>query len=104
MVSPTIALAAATLDTDVTPAHANNRELESAGLSPFDFPLYMPIPHLAASEKIAGLSWDPTPLREAFAETIEDHLNSGRTDMYPPRHDFSAARDVEETLIDPLYD
>lgn len=98
----TIELAATTLDTDVTTVHANTRELERAGLSPFDFPLYMPIPHLAASEKIAGLGWDSTPLREAFAETIADHLDSGRTGMNPPTHDFGVDRDVEETLIESL--
>lgn len=98
----TIELAAKTLETDVTLVHANDRELESAGLSPFDFPLYMPIPHLAATEKIAALGWDSTPLTDAFSETVQEYLESGRTGSNPPKHDFGVEREVEEQLIGSL--
>lgn len=95
----TIELAATTLETDVTFVHANERELATVGLSPFDFPLYMPIPHLAASEKIVALGWDSTPLSDAFSQTIEEHLESGRTGRSPPKHGFGVDRSTEERLI-----
>lgn len=98
----TIDLAADILETEVELVHASERELATCGLSPFDFPLYMSIPHVAASQKLADLGWRSTPLREALAVTIDDHLESGRTGTNPPRHAFGVDRATEAQLIDSL--
>lgn len=95
----TIQLAATTLETNVTLVHANERELATVGLSLSDFPLYMPIPLLTASEKLAALGWGSTPLPETFSETIEEHLDSSRTGNNPPKHQFGVDRSREERLI-----
>lgn len=98
----TIDLAAETLDADVTVVHASERELARVGLSPLDFPLYMPTPKVAASAKLDALGWDSTPLADAFAVTVEEHLESGRTGADPPKHDFGVDRDVEAQLLESL--
>lgn len=98
----TVELAAETLETSIDIGHASERELARGGLSPFDFPLYMPIPHVAASAKLAALGWESTPLEVTFAETIENHLTSGRTGASPPCHEFGVERQAEERLIDSL--
>jgi nucleoside-diphosphate-sugar epimerase len=98
----TIDLAAKTLDTDVEVVHANARELARVDLSPMDFPLYLPVPAVAASEKLAGLGWTSTPLEETFARTIEEHLESDRTGADSVTHDFGVDRGDEAALIERL--
>lgn len=98
----TIELAAKTLDTDVEVVHASARELAQVGLSPMDFPLYLPVPAVAASEKLAALGWTSTPLEETFTRTIEEHLESGRTGADSDTHEFGVDRDDEEKLIEQL--
>lgn len=95
----TIELAAKTLDTDVEVVHASARELAQGGFSPMDFPLYLPVPAVAASEKLAALGWTSTPLEETFARTIDEHLESDRTGADSATHDFGVDRDDEAALI-----
>lgn len=98
----TIRLAATTLDTDVEVVHASPRELAQVDLSPMDFPLYLPVPGVAASEKLASLGWTSTPLEETFARTIEEHLESDRTGADSETHDFGIDRTDEVALIERL--
>ena len=98
----TIELAARTLDTDVDIVHASARELARGGLSPMEFPLYLPVPAVAASEKLAALGWTSTPLDATFARTIEEHLESGRTGTDSATHEFGVDREDEEKLIEQL--
>lgn len=98
----TIELAAKTLDTDVEIIHASARELAQGGLSPMDFPLYLPVPGVAASEKLAALGWTSTPLEETFGRTIENHLESDRTGADSTTHDFGVDRADEAALIEQL--
>lgn len=98
----TIELAATTLDTDVEVVHASARELAQVDLSPMDFPLYLPVPGVAASEKLASLGWTSTPLEETFVRTIQEHLESDRTGADSETHDFGVDRTDEAALIDRL--
>lgn len=98
----TIELAAKTLDTDVEVVHASARELAQGGLSPMNFPLYLPVPGVAASEKLAALGWTSTPLEETFARTIKEHLESDRTGADSSVHDFGVDRADEAALIEQL--
>lgn len=98
----TINLAAKTLDTDVDLVHTSARELSQVNLTPMDFPLYLPVPGIVASEKLAALGWTSTPLDETFPRTIEDHLESGRTGEMPSMHEFGVDRSDEEKLIKEL--
>lgn len=98
----TIELAAQTLDTTVETVHTSARELAQVGLSPMDFPLYLPVPGVSSSEKLAMLGWSSTPLEETFARTIEEHVESGRTGADSDTHQFGVTRNDEEKLIDQL--
>lgn len=74
----TVDLAADALDTEVETVHASARELATVGLEPSDFPLYIQFPLVCSSAKLAALGWESTPLEEAFARTVEEHLASDR--------------------------
>jgi nucleoside-diphosphate-sugar epimerase len=67
------------LDTDVDLVHASERELDAHDLTTFDFPLVLPIPVLAATEKLAALGWEATDNATAIARTVEEHRDSDRT-------------------------
>ncbi len=82
------------LDTTVETVHASERELDAAGLSPTDFPLYTPMPSFASTEKLEALGWSSTPLDVSIARTVEDHLDSGRDGS-----DLSPDRDAVEELL-----
>jgi nucleoside-diphosphate-sugar epimerase len=98
----TIELAAETLDTEVELVHASARELAQGDLSPMDFPLYFPVPAVVASEKLAALGWDSTPLAGTFPPTIEEHLNSDRTGEDTAFGSFGVDREAEAALIEQL--
>lgn len=98
----TIRLAAVILGTDIELVHANARELAQVDLVPRDFPLYFPLPGVVASAKLASLGWESTPLEDALARTIDEHLESDRTGTDPDTRDFGIDRAVEETLIEDL--
>jgi nucleoside-diphosphate-sugar epimerase len=75
------------LGTSVELVHASSRELP-AGLEPADFVLYRPYPYVVATEKLAGLGWEPTPLSAALPPTVEAHRRAGRDGReYPPTRD-----------------
>ncbi|GKZ15637.1 NAD-dependent epimerase/dehydratase family protein [Haladaptatus sp. T7] len=92
-------LAAEALDTEVELVHASERELAKHDVSPLDFPLYAPTPHLVSTEKLASLGWESTPLSEAVAKTVEEHLESDRTG-----EEIGPNRGTEETIIADLTD
>ena len=98
----TIQLAAKSLETDVEVVYASPRELAKGGLSPMDFPLYLPVPGVVASEKLASLGWTSTPLAETFERTAEEHLESDRTGADSTSHDFGVDRSDETDLIERL--
>ena len=66
-------------DTAVEPVFAGSRELSAAGIDLTDFPLYIEYPHLLDTSKIRELGWEPTPLEETVAATVEAHRDSDRT-------------------------
>lgn len=88
-------LTADALGTDVDVVCANERELSVADLEPSDFTLFTPEPALAATEKLAALGWESTPLAEAYAETVRAHREHGRDGS---EHD--PGRDREERVIE----
>ncbi|MFH5798096.1 NAD-dependent epimerase/dehydratase family protein [Haladaptatus sp. CMAA 1911] len=92
-------LAADALDTEVELVHASERELERHGVSPAEFPLYTPAPFLVSTEKLAALGWESTPLSEAVAKTVEEHLESDRTG-----EEIGPDRGTEEAIIADLTD
>ncbi|WP_121821851.1 NAD-dependent epimerase/dehydratase family protein [Halostella salina] len=71
-------LIADALDTDVEVVHAGERELAAADLSLDDFVLYRNPPHMLATDKLARLGWESTPIDEAMTRAVEDHLDSDR--------------------------
>ncbi|NGM69827.1 NAD-dependent epimerase/dehydratase family protein [Natronolimnobius sp. AArcel1] len=73
-----INLIASQLDTSVDVVHAGPRELEAGGIAPDDYVLYREYPHLLSTAKLAALGWESTPLEEAMARAVEDHLESDR--------------------------
>ncbi|WP_135805318.1 NAD-dependent epimerase/dehydratase family protein [Halorussus marinus] len=73
-----VELIADALSTDVEVVHAGDRELAAADLSAEDFVLYREYPHLLDTAKLADLGWESTPLDEAMARTVEEHLDSDR--------------------------
>ena len=71
-----LALIADALDTEVETVHAGERELAAADLALDDFVLYREYPHVLATDKLASLGWESTPLAEATARTVDDHLDT----------------------------
>ncbi|PSP55800.1 epimerase [Halobacteriales archaeon QS_1_67_19] len=89
-----LALIADALDTEVETVHAGERELAAADLALDDFVLYREYPHVLATDKLASLGWESTPLAEATARTVDDHLDSDRDGA---QHD--PGRDAEERRV-----
>ncbi|MFC7166554.1 NAD-dependent epimerase/dehydratase family protein [Halospeciosus flavus] len=96
----TVELAADHLDTDVELVHASDRELSTGGLELRSFPLYRPHPHLLDTSKLAALGWESTPVDEAMARTVEEHLESDRDgrEVGPSREDEARVLGVLETI------
>ena len=93
----TLETIAAALDTSVEVVHASARELATEGLDPSDFVLYREYPHVLSTAKLAGLGWSSTPLEEAMASTVADHVESERDGS-----EWDPGRDAEERLLDAL--
>ncbi|MFW6458592.1 MAG: NAD-dependent epimerase/dehydratase family protein [Halodesulfurarchaeum sp.] len=93
-------LAAEALGTDVELVHASDRELSIAGLDSNSFPLYRDYPHLLATNKLAALGWQSTPVETAMERTVADHLASDRdgTENGPSRESETRVLDVLETV------
>ncbi len=87
-------LVADALDTSVDVVHAGERELAAADLSPDDFVLYRDYPHVLDTDKLAALGWESTPLDEAMAHTVDEHLDSDRDGS-----DYDPGRDAEERVL-----
>lgn len=82
------------LGTEVEIVPASTRELSTVGLEPEDFILYRDYPHVLDTDKLAALGWESTPVPEAMARTVEEHLESERAGG---EHD--PGRDHEERLL-----
>jgi nucleoside-diphosphate-sugar epimerase len=93
----TVELIADALDTDVEVVHASERELGVVDLSTDDFVLHRDYPHVLATGKLASLGWSSTPVEEAMARTVADHLDSDRDGS-----DWDPGREREERLLDVL--
>ncbi|WP_132058508.1 NAD-dependent epimerase/dehydratase family protein [Halorussus amylolyticus] len=89
-----VGLIADALDTDIEIVHAGGRELAAADLSLDDFILYRDYPHVLDTGKLADLGWTSTPVEEAMARTVEEHLESDRDGS---EHD--PGRDAEERVL-----
>ena len=87
-------LIADSLGTEIETVHAGERELAAAGLELDDFVLYRDYPHVLATDKLAALGWESTPLDEAMARSVEDHLESDRDGS---EHD--PGREAEERVL-----
>ncbi|MFB6124599.1 MAG: NAD-dependent epimerase/dehydratase family protein [Halanaeroarchaeum sp.] len=92
-----VELIADAMDEDVDVVHASERELSIVDLDLEAFPLFRPYPHLLATEKLAALGWESTPLSDAMAATVAEHLESDRdgTERGPDR-------ETEERVLDVL--
>ncbi|RNJ27013.1 NAD-dependent epimerase/dehydratase family protein [Halosegnis longus] len=84
-------------DTEVETVFAGPRELAAADLELTDFPLYIEYPHLLETAKIRELGWEPTPLAETVAATVEAHRDSDRTGR-----DNGPDREAEERVLSVL--
>ncbi|WP_135533545.1 NAD-dependent epimerase/dehydratase family protein [Halostella pelagica] len=87
-------LIAAALGTDVEVVHAGARELATADLALDDFILYREYPHILDTNKLADLGWESTPLDEAMARSVEDHLESDRDGR-----EHGPSREAEERIL-----
>ncbi|AFO57827.1 NAD-dependent epimerase/dehydratase family protein [Natrinema sp. J7-2] len=67
-----------TLATEVEVVHAGPRELAAGDIDLEDYPLYRSYPHVLSTAKLAALGWEATPLEEAMARSVDDHLESDR--------------------------
>jgi 2'-hydroxyisoflavone reductase len=80
--------------------HASDRELSVADLSSDDYVLYREYPHVLDTEKLAALGWTSTPVEEAMARSVADHLATDRdgSDHDPGRENEQTVLDVLDTL------
>jgi len=85
---------AAAAGTEVQRIHAGPRELDANGIDPGAFPYSRDEPHLLATEKLAGLGWESTPLADALAASIAEYRESERdgSDHGPDRHAADSLR------------
>jgi nucleoside-diphosphate-sugar epimerase len=85
---------------DLEVVHASERELSIADLAGDDYVLYRDYPHVLDTTKLANLGWESTPLREAMARAVDDHLASDRdgSEHDPGRENEQALLDVLDTL------
>ncbi|WP_458206015.1 NAD-dependent epimerase/dehydratase family protein [Haladaptatus sp. NG-SE-30] len=95
-----IELIADALETTVELVHASDRELSTAGLSVDDYILYRDYPHVLDTNKLASLGWESTPVAEAMARTVDEHLESDRdgSDHDPGRENEEKVLGVLETI------
>ncbi|MFB6085450.1 MAG: NAD-dependent epimerase/dehydratase family protein [Halodesulfurarchaeum sp.] len=93
-------LAADALGTDVELVHASDRELSIADLDSTAFPLYRGYPHLLATDKLAALGWESTPVEMAMERTVADHQESDRDGLEkgPDRAGEERLLEVLETV------
>ncbi len=79
---------------------AGARELAAADLDLTDFVLYRDPPHMLATDKLARLGWESTPLSTAMERAVDDHLESDRTgrEHGPDRADEERVLGVLDTL------
>ncbi len=84
---------------DPEPVYVSRRELAEAGIETEEFPLYTPDSAWAATEKLAALGWDSTPLDETLQATIDDVRNSERTGA-----EFGPDADAAASLLTGLID
>ncbi|MGM0604740.1 MAG: NAD-dependent epimerase/dehydratase family protein [Halobacteriota archaeon] len=93
-------LIADAMETEIEIVHAGERELSAGGLQGSDFVLYRDYPHVLATNKLASLGWDSTPIETAMAETVAEHLQSDRTgsDHDPGRENEARVLDVLDTI------
>ncbi|WP_458185204.1 NAD-dependent epimerase/dehydratase family protein [Haladaptatus sp. NG-WS-4] len=89
-----VELFADAFDTSVELVHASDRELSTADLSMDDYVLYRDYPHVLDTNKLAALGWESTPLEEAMARTVEEHVESDRDGS---EHD--PGREAEERVL-----
>lgn len=89
---------AADVDCEVVPASAD--ALAAGGLEPDDFVLYREYPHLLDTCALADLGWESTPVDEAMAQTVTEHLESDRdgSEWGPGRASEERVLGVKETL------
>ncbi|WP_222916704.1 NAD-dependent epimerase/dehydratase family protein [Natrinema sp. SYSU A 869] len=73
-----VELIADCLDTGVDIVHAGTRELAAGDIELDDYPLYRTYPHVLSTAKLAALGWESTPLEDAMARSVDDHLESDR--------------------------
>ena len=71
-------LIAAQLETGVEVVTAGPRELAAGDVALDDYVLYREYPHVLATDKLAALGWESTPLDEAMARSVAAHLESDR--------------------------
>ncbi|SFB73716.1 Nucleoside-diphosphate-sugar epimerase [Halobiforma haloterrestris] len=85
---------------DLEVVHAGPRELAAGGIELDDYPLYREYPHVMATNKLADLGWESTPLEEAMSRAVADHLESDRDgrDQGPDREDEERVLGVLDTL------
>ena len=95
-----VELIADVADTDVEVVAAGERELSAAGLSTDDFVLYRDYPHVLATDRLASLGWESTPVREAMARSVTAHRESDRdgSEHDPGREERDAVLDVLDTV------
>ena len=90
----TVRLAAASADRDVEVVPAGPRELAAGDLAPSDFVLYGDYPHVLATDKLAALGWDSTPVEDALERSLAAAREQGRDGA---EHD--PGRDAEERVL-----
>ncbi|MEZ3116875.1 NAD-dependent epimerase/dehydratase family protein [Halobaculum sp. MBLA0147] len=95
-----VELIADVADTEVEVVHASERELAAADLSVDDFILYREYPHVLATDRLAALGWESTPLREAMARSVADHRASDRdgSEHDPGREEIETVLGVLDTV------
>ena len=89
-----VELVADAAETDVEVVCAGERELAAADLEPDDYVFYRDYPHVLATDKLAALGWESTPLDDAMAATVEEHLDSDRDGS-----EYDPGRDAEERVL-----
>lgn len=96
----TVELIADAMDTDCEVVTAGEGALAAGDLAPEDFVLYRDYPHVLDTCKLADLGWESTPLDEAMAATVAEHLESDRdgSEHDPGREDEERVLGVLETM------
>ncbi|AGB37890.1 NAD-dependent epimerase/dehydratase family protein [Natronococcus occultus] len=96
----TLGLIADQLDTTVEVVTAGPRELAAGDIEPADYVLYREYPHVLATGKLAGLGWESTPIDEAMARSVGDHLESDRdgSEHEPDRESEERVLGILDTL------